>query len=227
MRHMNVREMMMSAPRRYRALGWSGAVLVVGILVVALVWHMGEASGLATVEAMVRNRFSSVEHVTPEELAKLSAAGSPIVLFDVREEEEFSVSHLANAVRVAPNMEEAAFLNKFASAAKGKTAVFYCSVGVRSSQIAARVGAALKGAGTSSVYNLSGGVFRWHNEDRPLTDEHGATTYVHPFDAYWGRLVSRRQLISTVPRQEATTGTSIGKLRTSEAPLAPGGSRPH
>ena len=80
---------------------------------------------------------------------------------------------------------------------KGKTVVFYCSVGVRSSALAESVKADLLAAGTKEVVNLEGGIFGWHNQSRPLVDKSGPTTFVHPYNAYWGRLLTRPELART------------------------------
>ncbi len=76
----------------------------------------------------------------------------------------------------------------------GKTAVFYCSVGVRSSRLAERVAQGLKARGAVAVDDLAGGIFAWHGEARPLVDAKGPTDFVHPYDATWGRLLARPQL---------------------------------
>jgi Rhodanese-like domain len=73
--------------------------------------------------------------------------------------------------------------------------VFYCSVGMRSSSLAAEVQEALVKAGASGVFNLRGGMFGWHNARRPLVDAAGATDFVHPFNDKWGKLVARQEQV--------------------------------
>ena len=48
-------------------------------------------------------------------------------------------------------------------------------------------------AGYTSVVNLSGGIFKWANEGRPLfREESRPTALVHPYDRRWGLLVEGR-----------------------------------
>ena len=97
------------------------------------------------------------------------------------------------------SVEELSCDDALADAAKGKTVVFYCSVGVRSSKLAARLQKALTARGAKAVYNLQAGIFNWHNEHRPLTTGSAPTSFVHPFDDHWGQLVERRDLLSYRP----------------------------
>jgi len=157
---------------------------------------------LATVEAQVEIDHKSVPQLTSAELAVLMATPGDLALFDVREEDEYAVSHIPTATRVSPSMWASTFLSRYAGAIEGKTVVFYCSVGVRSSRLAARAQSELLRRGAKAVYNLRGGIFRWHNEGRPLATAAGTTHFVHPYDADWGRLVERQHLLRTKPARE-------------------------
>jgi len=90
--------------------------------------------------------------------------------FPVREEKEFNVSHIKGATYVDPSIKAEAFMTEFEQDWTGKTIVFYCSVGQRSSLLAARVQTALKAKGASEVVNLEKGIFGWHNQSMPLTN---------------------------------------------------------
>ena len=165
------------------------AALLCGSLVAGgYVMFGNKDTGLAAVHDGIERQFSDVRHIDGDALAAL--AGKDVVLFDVREEPEFSVSHLKNAIRVDPGISDADFAAKFAEETKGKTAIFYCSVGQRSSSLADRVQRALLSSGATAAYNLEGGIFKWHNERRPLVSRAEApTSYVHPYNAVWGRMV--------------------------------------
>lgn len=154
---------------------------------------------LAT-EAMVRRRFPDVLHLSSEGLMRRVSDRSNILLLDVREAEEYAVSHLPNSARVDPNIRTDDFLERYASLARGKTVVFYCSVGMRSSELALRVQKGLFAAGADRVYNLNGGIFHWHNEERALINDRGATSLVHKYDDNWGQLVRRSALAVMGPR---------------------------
>ena len=140
--------------------------------------------GLPEIQTQIEAAMPAVEHVTA---AELDGMDDPL-LFDVRSEAEFAVSRLPGAVRVDPDMDADAFLAAHGQAAAGRTLVFYCSVGWRSSGLADRVGPALAEAGGRAV-NLRGGAFGWVNEGRMLSGPDGPTGRVHAYDRVWGRLI--------------------------------------
>jgi len=142
-------------------------------------------------------RYPDVAHISPDDLQKVLS--DDVVLFDVRKNAEYDVSRIAGAIRVSPSISASDFLREHASALEGKTVVFYCSVGERSSRLAERVLSQAGGARAEAVYNLEGGLFKWHNEYRDVVAENGETTAVHPFDRRWGRLLVRQDAIRTKP----------------------------
>jgi hypothetical protein len=66
--------------------------------------------------------------------------------------------------------------------------VVYCSVGYRSSVLARK----LQDMGVTRVYNLEGSIFKWANEERPLVRNGDTVQKVHPYDAYWGKLLETK-----------------------------------
>lgn len=139
----------------------------------------------AAMLALVRERFPQVSQLSTAELAawRNDAARPQPVLLDAREPAEFAVSRLPGAVRVAPDTTAKAILARIEP---GRPVVVYCSVGYRSSRLAAR----LTEGGRRDVHNLEGSIFAWANEGRPLVagDEQSAKQ-VHPFDAGFGKLL--------------------------------------
>ena len=147
---------------------------------------------LAGVELQVAERYAEVSRMTPVELANRIKAGEPILILDAREVEEFAVSRLPGAERVDPGIWHSSFIKRYGARVRGRTVVFYCSVGVRSSKLAEYVQDAVVKAGATSVYNLQGGIFAWHNQKRALVNSAGRTDFVHPYDARWGQLVEQQ-----------------------------------
>jgi rhodanese-related sulfurtransferase len=154
---------------------------------------------LDAVRAQVKQDFSQVPQLSTADLARAMAGKDDLLVLDVREKNEFAVSRIEGAQRVDPDIWRWNFLQQFGDQVRGKTVVFYCAVGVRSSRLAATVQAALKEQGAKAVYNLDGGVFAWHNESRALVNATGETEFVHPFDKYWGKLVTRQALVKSAP----------------------------
>lgn len=162
--------------------------------------HAREPFTLDAVRAQVKQDFGSVAQLSTQALAAQVTRGANILLLDVREADEYAVSRIEGAQRVDPGIWRWRFMDRFGDKVRGKTVVFYCAVGMRSSRLAEGVQAALKAQGANAVYNLDGGVFAWHNETRGLVNAKGATDFVHPFDKYWGRLVKRGTLLRMTPK---------------------------
>ena len=136
----------------------------------------------------------SVPNITHQELSEKLASkdADRYVLFDVREKEEYAVSHLASAHRVDPGTNAEAFVKAFGTMIRGKNLVFYCSVGDRSSYLIEKIQGQALEAGALSLSNLRGGIFRWYNENHPVVNASGATDTVHPYDEEWGKLIEKR-----------------------------------
>lgn len=139
-----------------------------GIFLVSLFFAV---TGLAAVYA-VKNEiagWSIVPNISPQSLAReLAIRQKDIVLFDVRTEAEFLGGHLANAIRVDPAIKDEAFLRRYGDRLAGKTVVFYCRTGVRSTRLAYRIEENLKRMRLAEFYNLAGGAYRWKAEGNPI-----------------------------------------------------------
>lgn len=136
------------------------------------------------VDALIQQRFPEVHAITTDELAagfaRLEARRA--VLVDARSAAEFAVSHLPAARRIDPDADPVAAL---VDVERSRPIVVYCAVGYRSARVASR----LQAAGYLDVSNLRGSIFRWAEEGRPLVRDGRAVREVHPYDAYWGRLL--------------------------------------
>ncbi len=134
-----------------------------------------------------------IQHISNHELNKLS--GSNVVVFDVRRPIEYQVSHLNNAININTSTSPDSFLQKYGETLKGKTVVFYCSVGQRSSRTLSRLNSTLKKMGVSQAYNLEGGAFKWHNDNFSFVKNGEMTRDIHPYNAYYSRLVDDKSSI--------------------------------
>ncbi len=152
-----------------------------------------QSESLAGVQEKV-SRAHPVEEMEGEALSDSldgKTSRKRIVLFDVRQTEEFETSHLEGAIAVDPDVEVGAFLAQHGSLLKDRTAVFYCSVGYRSSILVEKL---VEETGDSTrLVNLRGGIFRWYNEGRAVRDSAGARNSVHPYNEHWGRLLVERR----------------------------------
>ncbi|MFT5258541.1 MAG: rhodanese-related sulfurtransferase [Saprospiraceae bacterium] len=154
-------------------------------------------SKLDKVHLEIISDYSNVAHVTT--LPTPQSSVSKTVLIDVREPNEFAVSHIEGAVRVSPDISPDKFLTRFGDDAEDKTYIFYCSVGRRSSELINLVQAGLYSEGAASISNLEGGVFKWHNDKKALINQGGETELVHPYNFWWKRLLNRPKETSYKP----------------------------
>jgi len=153
-----------------------------------------ENKALHKAHVSVVKDYRTVRHIGVKSAAELEL--SDTLFFDVRDKKEFDVSHLIHSKHVDPELSASDFMAQFDQDWTGKTLVFYCSVGRRSSVLAKKVQAELKAAGAREVYNLKEGIFAWHNAGLPLENANGPTELVHPFNALWGRMINRKDLVS-------------------------------
>jgi len=137
------------------------------------------AQDLAPIINKVRQEFPGVRQVDITEAQSLK----PDVILDVREPEEFAVSRLDDAT-LAPDMQSA--LSALADTPRDALILTYCSVGWRSSKLAA----ALEAKGFSNVVNLEGSIFAWANRGLPVYRDHISVNDVHPFNWRWGRYLA-------------------------------------
>ncbi len=171
-------------------------LFLLGFGVTAFVWF--RSASLDAVHRSIERDFADVAHLTTASLA--GEGDDNVVLFDVRAPEEYSVSHLDGAIRVDPDISVDAFIEAHGEGLAGKKVVFYCSVGRRSSILAARLDAALRDAEIASAYNLKGGIFQWSNENRRMVSSGGSTNAVHPYNEFWARYVDDKKAIRYTPK---------------------------
>ncbi|MBE8966783.1 rhodanese-like domain-containing protein [Nostocales cyanobacterium LEGE 12452] len=132
---------------------------------------------------LIRFQFPTVEEINCNQLAQLllDSAKLPPLLLDARSQTEYAVSHIKTAVRIDPLTDDLAAVAIF----QDRPIVVYCAVGYRSAKLAQK----LDEAGMKCIYNLSGGIFQWANEGRPIFQNGHQTQLVHPYNAIWGKLL--------------------------------------
>ncbi len=110
-------------------------------------------------------------------------------ILDIRELNEYNVSHLKNAIHVGYSNFD---INKIETIINHKkTIVVYCSVGYRSEKIGEKL--IEKGY---SVYNLYGGIFNWVNENFAIIDKNALSTKkVHCFNEKWSEWLVKGEKI--------------------------------
>lgn len=149
-------------------------------------WCAFAPETLAEVTAGITHQFPDVPQW---DLGKLAATANSPVLLDIRESEEYAVSHLPGALRVSPDASLSEVRRTLGVVPRGKPVLLYCSVGRRSSIMVERVREGLLADGVSEVASLRGGIFTWAIEGRALVNASGPTRQVHAFDSCWAKLL--------------------------------------
>lgn len=186
----------MTRSRRRR---WPWVLLLLVAVAGATAWW-GRPLALRVVTWKTARRFPQVTWIGADSLqARMDAdpRGRPLIL-DARTQDEFAVSRIPGAVRIDPYRPDVRVLG---APARDTAIVVYSSVGYRG----ARVADWLAGQGYVRVSDLAGGIFGWANGGRPIIRVDGPTTLVHPFDRWWGRLLSpaHRADAPPLPRESA------------------------
>ena len=136
-------------------------------------------------QRMVQSRSYNVmlktllSHTVPEVSAADANKKNNVVYLDAREEGEYNVSHIKDAIWIGYddfNMERVQEIDK------DKKIIVYCSVGKRSENISEK----LLAAGYKDVANMYGGIFEWVNADLPVYNRSGKTKKVHAYNKTWG-----------------------------------------
>ncbi len=126
----------------------------------------------------------SVAYIFVDSLESISAN---VILLDAREQKEYDVSHIKNAILIGYdhfNLEKT--VSKLTN--KNDTIIVYCSVGIRSEDIAEK----LKTAGYKNVFNLYGGIFEWKNQQNIVVDSsEKPTEKVHTFSKEWSKWLKK------------------------------------
>ena len=134
----------------------------------------------------IEREFPGVQTVSTDALLTRYATADaklPIII-DVREDGEFRVSHLDDALHLE-SAEAISDVITERGLSKDTEIIVYCSVGYRSASVAAD----LQERGFTQVLNLEHSLFEWANKGYPMTSASGSTNKVHPFNKAWSVLV--------------------------------------
>ncbi|MBD09508.1 MAG: rhodanese [Flavobacteriaceae bacterium] len=131
-------------------------------------------------ELLKKYNNESIPYISVQELAMQK---TDAILLDTRELKEYEVSHLKDALYVGYDEFNLKNTTKQLNN-KDKMIVVYCSLGVRSEDIAEQ----LKKEGYTNVYNLFGGIFEWKNNNHKVYDnKEEPTENVHAFSKKWSK----------------------------------------
>lgn len=132
-------------------------------------------------EVIDKYNSHSIPYISVSE-ARWMQVNDKLIFLDAREREEYEVSRLPGAYYIGHRKFSETKIPEIVTN-KQSTIVVYCSIGVRSEQIAER----LKKLGYTNVKNLYGGIFEWMNKGFPVQDQdENITQKVHAYSKEWG-----------------------------------------
>ncbi len=147
----------------------------------SLLYAISMHSQEALAELLQRYNTEAVPYITPEVLHQKQ---EQVILLDARESKEYTVSHIQGAIAVGYDHFTTKTITKQHRIPKDTTIVVYCSLGVRSEDIAIK----LQKKGYTNVYNLYGGIFEWKNKHYTVVNQQEkATDSVHTFSKEWSK----------------------------------------
>ena len=188
---------MAQAQERWRSIAFAAFLLATSASAAPPPAQATAVKALHGLERDIERRFPRAAQIDPGAVAALVASGAAPVLVDVREADEFAVSHLSNAVRLDPDASPDQARVLLGASVRNRVIVLYCAVGYRSSRMTERIATTLRAAGATRVVSMRGGVFAWRNAGRPVVNATGPTPFVHPYDAQRRRFLVRQDLVAT------------------------------
>lgn len=115
-----------------------------------------------------------ISNINPSVANELILNNETLIL-DVRNPEEYDVSHLAKAMRYEPDLVNGLELDT--------PILVYCTVGVRSGKLAKE----LQDKGFTNVKNIDLGIINWKNKGFGVVDKNGGPTEkVHVYNRFFG-----------------------------------------
>ena len=127
----------------------------------------------------------SVPVISTDMLTNLMTCATGWIILDCRELVEFEISHLPDAKWVGYSDYS---MLRVSGMPKDANVAVYCSIGVRSENIAEK----LLASGFTNVRNLYGGIFVWANERKKLVEQNQKSTLaLHGYNQNWAKLLDR------------------------------------
>ncbi|RZS99776.1 rhodanese-like domain-containing protein [Aquimarina brevivitae] len=131
-------------------------------------------------DLLKRYNKESVPYITVDQLQEKQDA---MIILDSREPNEYKTSHIKNAVYVGYRDFSTENLKRL-NIPKDATLVVYCSLGIRSENVAEKI----QQLGYKNVFNLYGGIFEWKNKNCPVVNGlNKPTDSIHTYSKKWSK----------------------------------------
>ena len=134
-------------------------------------------------DILKKHNSKNIPYISVQELAMPKTKA---ILLDAREAKEYNTSHINNAIHIGYDYFDIELVSETVKD-KDELIVVYCSIGIRSEDIAKK----LKKTGYTNVYNLYGGIFEWKNKNFTIYNSEGSETEnVHIFSKKWSQCLT-------------------------------------
>ena len=133
-------------------------------------------------EVLKKHNKNAIPYISATEL-RMNQSNNNVTILDSRELNEYQVSHIESAILVGyDNFSVVEVSDTIQN--KETPIVVYCTLGIRSEMIAAK----LQKAGYSDVKNLYGGICEWKNKEYKVIDSiQNTTNNIHTFSKEWSK----------------------------------------
>ena len=139
-------------------------------------------------QKMIEDKYDGFPLIGQDE-AESKLQKKNVIFIDVREPNEFTVSHIPKAIPLGYNEINWSALDSIST---DNEIIVYCSIGLRSQEI----GKKLNDMGYANVKNLYGGLFLWSEQERILVDESANTTIsIHGYNKFWGKWIKHTNVV--------------------------------
>ncbi|MGY8933493.1 MAG: rhodanese-like domain-containing protein [Flavobacteriales bacterium] len=131
-------------------------------------------------EVLKKYHKNAIPYISATEL-RIHQSKNDVIILDSREFNEYQVSHIKAAISVGYNTFS---METVFDTIKNKETpiVVYCTIGIRSEMIAAK----LQKAGYINVKNLYGGICEWKNKEYKVIDStQKNTNNIHTYSKEW------------------------------------------
>lgn len=133
-------------------------------------------------EVLKKHNKNAIPYISATEL-RMNQSNNNVTILDSRELNEYQVSHIESAILVGYDTFS---MDSISNTIQNKETpiVVYCTLGIRSEMIAAK----LQKAGYTNVKNLYGGICEWKNKEYKVIDSTQKTTNnIHTFSKEWSK----------------------------------------
>jgi rhodanese-related sulfurtransferase len=147
-------------------------------------------------QQLIQRALDTVDEIFPWDLEVEIAQNPALILLDIREQNEFEMMHIQNALHVPRGVLEGACCWNYddtvalLAQARNQNIVLICRSGNRS-LLAAQ---SMQNMGFSQLRSLKMGIKGWNDNDLPMVDKNGVEVDIDKMDIWLNQAVAAEKL---------------------------------